>query len=57
MAAEAGVKRLLLTHHDPSHTDRDIDRILHNARRLPEAKKIEDVSSASESQSIDLGQA
>ncbi len=57
VAAEAGVKRLWLTHHDPSHTDREIDRILHNARRLPEAKKIEDVSSASESQTIDLGQA
>jgi phosphoribosyl 1,2-cyclic phosphodiesterase len=57
VAAEAGVKRLLLTHHDPSHTDREVDRILHNARRLPEAKKIEDVSSASESQSIDLGEA
>ncbi len=57
VAAESGAKRLLLTHHDPSHTDRAIDRILHNARRLPEAKKLEDVSSASESQSIDLGQA
>jgi phosphoribosyl 1,2-cyclic phosphodiesterase len=57
VAAEAGVKRLWLSHHDPSHTDREVDRILHNARRLPEAKKIEDISSASESQTIDLGQA
>ena len=38
VAAEAGAKRLLLSHHDPSHTDRELDRILHAARRLPEAK-------------------
>jgi ribonuclease BN (tRNA processing enzyme) len=55
VAAEANVKKLLLTHHDPSHNDRDIDRILTQARRLPEAKGIEDVSSAHEAQSIDLG--
>jgi ribonuclease BN (tRNA processing enzyme) len=55
VAAEAKVKRLLLSHHDPSHNDRDIDRILTLARRLPEAKEIEDVSSAHEGQSIDLG--
>jgi ribonuclease BN (tRNA processing enzyme) len=57
VAAEAGVKRLLLSHHDPSHTDRELDRILNAARRLPEAKAIEDVSSAHEAQSIDLGKA
>jgi phosphoribosyl 1,2-cyclic phosphodiesterase len=57
VAAEANVKRLLLSHHDPAHNDRDIDRILTLARRLPEAKEIEDVSSAHESQSIDLGRA
>jgi ribonuclease BN (tRNA processing enzyme) len=57
VAAEAKVKRLLLTHHDPSHNDREIDRILTLARRLPEAKALEDVSSAHESQSIDLGRA
>ena len=57
VAAETGVKRLLLSHHDPSHTDRELDRILNQARRLPEAKAIEDVSSAHESQSIDLGKA
>jgi phosphoribosyl 1,2-cyclic phosphodiesterase len=57
VAAEAGVKRLLLTHHDPSHNDREIDRILSAARRLPEAKKVEDISSAHEGQTIDLGKA
>jgi phosphoribosyl 1,2-cyclic phosphodiesterase len=55
VAAEAHAKKLLLTHHDPSHNDRDLDRILTQARRLPEAKGIEDVSSAHEAQSIDLG--
>jgi len=57
VAAEAGVKRLLLSHHDPSHTDRELDRILNAARRLPEAKRLEDVSSAHEAQTIDLGTA
>jgi ribonuclease BN (tRNA processing enzyme) len=57
VAAEAGVKRLMLSHHDPSHNDREIDRILTQARRLPEAKDLEDISSAHEGQSIDLGKA
>jgi phosphoribosyl 1,2-cyclic phosphodiesterase len=55
VAAEAEVKRLVLSHHDPSHNDREIDRILTLARRLPEAKAIEDVTAAHEGQSIDLG--
>jgi phosphoribosyl 1,2-cyclic phosphodiesterase len=57
VAAEAGVQRLLLSHHDPSHTDRELDRILNAARRLPEAKLVGDVSSAHEGQTIDLGKA
>jgi ribonuclease BN (tRNA processing enzyme) len=55
VAAEANAKKLMLTHHDPAHSDRDLDRILTQARRLPEAKGIEDVCSAHEAQSIDLG--
>jgi phosphoribosyl 1,2-cyclic phosphodiesterase len=57
VAAESRAKKLVLTHHDPSHDDRALDRILTQARHLPEAKGIEDVSSARESQSIDLGRA
>jgi len=57
VAAESRAKKLVLTHHDPSHDDRDLDRILTQARRLPEAKGIEEVSSAREAQSIDLGKA
>ena len=55
VAAESNAKKLLLTHHDPSHDDRDLDRFLTRARRLAEAKRLDDVSSAHESQSIDLG--
>ena len=57
VAAEAGARRLMLSHHDPSHNDRELDRILNQARRLPEAKKLEDVSAAHEAQSVDLGRA
>jgi phosphoribosyl 1,2-cyclic phosphodiesterase len=57
VAAEAQAKKLVLTHHDPSHNDRELDRMLTQARRLPEAKSIEDVSSAHEAQCIDLGRA
>ena len=56
VAAESRAKKLVLTHHDPSHDDSDLDRILSLARRLPEATGIDDVSLARESHSIDLGQ-
>jgi len=55
VAAESNAKRLVFTHHDPSHDDRDLDRFLAQARHLAEAKSLDDVSSAHESQSIDLG--
>ena len=55
MAAESHAKRLLLTHHDPAHDDDELDLIVSQARLLPEAEAIEDVSSAQESLSIDLG--
>jgi ribonuclease BN (tRNA processing enzyme) len=57
VATEAGARRLMLSHHDPSHNDRELDRILNRARRLPEAKRLEDVSAAHEAQSVDLGRA
>jgi phosphoribosyl 1,2-cyclic phosphodiesterase len=55
VAAESGAKRLLLFHHDPSHTDRDVDRLLSSARRLQDARRLDDVSIASEGMTIDLG--
>ena len=58
VAAESGARRLLLSHHDPSHTDRELDRMLNQARRLPEAKRRRGrVLRREESQSIDLGKA
>jgi phosphoribosyl 1,2-cyclic phosphodiesterase len=57
VAAESRAKKLVLTHHDPSHEDGELDRILAQARSLPEAKGIAEVSLARESQSIELGRA
>ncbi|HEY5246813.1 MAG TPA: hypothetical protein VIJ60_14180, partial [Acidimicrobiales bacterium] len=55
VAAEAGAKRLLLFHHDPARSDRDAERLLRRARRLPEAGRLDDVSLASEGLTVDLG--
>lgn len=55
VAAEAGAKRLLLFHHDPAHTDRDLERLVSRARRLPDAHRLHDVSVASEGMTVDLG--
>ncbi len=55
VAAESGAKRLLLFHHDPSHTDRDVDRLLSLARHLQDARRLADVSVAAEGMTVDLG--
>lgn len=55
VAAEAGAKRLLLFHHDPSHSDRAVDRLLGIARHLHDAKRLQDVSVAVEGMTVDLG--
>ncbi|HVX21810.1 MAG TPA: MBL fold metallo-hydrolase [Acidimicrobiales bacterium] len=55
VAAESGAKRLLLFHHDPAHGDRDIDRLLSRARRLPDARRLDDVSVATEGLTVILG--
>lgn len=36
VAAQAGVKRLALFHHDPSHTDDQLDRLVADCQRLAE---------------------
>lgn len=54
VAAEAGVKRLVLFHHDPSHSDRELERLLGGARHLPDARRISDISLAREGMTIDL---
>jgi phosphoribosyl 1,2-cyclic phosphodiesterase len=55
VASEAGARRLVLYHHDPSHTDDDIDRILADARRTGAAAERLEISAAFEESSIDLG--
>lgn len=55
VAAQAGAHRLLLYHHDPSHTDRGLERIVSTARKLADAKRLEDVSVAREGMTVDLG--
>lgn len=55
VAAEAGAQRLALFHHDPSHTDKEIDRILGHSRRLASEQHLFDVSAAAEGTSVDLG--
>jgi phosphoribosyl 1,2-cyclic phosphodiesterase len=54
VAAEAGARRLLLFHHDPSHADRDVGLLLRSARRLPEARRVDDVSAAAEGMTVNL---
>jgi phosphoribosyl 1,2-cyclic phosphodiesterase len=48
VAEEAGVARLALFHHDPTHDDHMVDGILEHARRLAEATGITEVLAAQE---------
>jgi len=55
VAREAGVKRLTLFHHDPAHSDDEIDRMLEDARALAAASPLLEVTAAAEGTSVDLG--
>jgi len=55
VAAEAGAKRLVLFHHDPSHTDEDVDRLLGTARALGAEHGVDEVIAAAEGLTIGLG--
>jgi ribonuclease BN (tRNA processing enzyme) len=48
VAAEAGAKRLALFHHDPSHGDEVIDRLLVEARGFAEGTSVTEVLAAAE---------
>ncbi len=48
VAKEAGVRTLVLFHHDPAHTDADVDDILRYARGLAEGSGIHEVVAAHE---------
>ncbi len=55
VASEAGAKRLALFHHDPGHSDDDVDRLLEQASRLPEAASLAGIFAAYEGLAVDLG--
>ena len=54
VAAEAGARRLALFHHDPVHSDDDIDRILAEAQSSPDASRLDGIVAAAEGLSLDL---
>jgi ribonuclease BN (tRNA processing enzyme) len=54
VAAEAGARKLVLFHHDPVHSDGDMDRILDMARSDAEASRLDGVVAAAEGLSLDL---
>lgn len=54
VAAECSAGRLLLFHHDPTHGDREIGDLLRRARRLPDARRVDDVSVAVEGMTVTL---
>jgi phosphoribosyl 1,2-cyclic phosphodiesterase len=54
MALRAGVRRLVLFHHDPLHDDTFLDRMLEQARSLVPAASSLEVLAAMEGQQIDF---
>ena len=55
LALRAGVKQLILFHHDPGHDDRAIDRLVHHARALVKRQRGKlKVDAAREGQAIHL---
>lgn len=55
VAREAGVRRLALFHHDPSHTDQDIDRLLDRARVRAADIGLTEVIAAAEGLTVSFG--
>ncbi|MDA8379857.1 MAG: MBL fold metallo-hydrolase [Actinomycetota bacterium] len=53
VAREAGARGLALFHHDPAHSDADVDRLLDHARGLPEAQRIDWILAAAEGQTLE----
>jgi phosphoribosyl 1,2-cyclic phosphodiesterase len=54
VAIRAGVKRLDMFHHDPGHTDRQIDTMLRSARQIAGSEGKVDVGAAKEGATIEL---
>lgn len=55
VAAQAEARRLILFHHDPAHGDRMVEALLNGARRLPDAKSLEEISAAREGWTVEVG--
>jgi ribonuclease BN (tRNA processing enzyme) len=55
VAAEAGARRLLLFHHDPSHDDAGVADIERHCQILPDARRLNHVAAAREGETIQLG--
>ena len=54
VAKEAAVKRLALFHHDPGHSDDDLDRLLEGARCTALHYGVPEVMAAAEGLSLEL---
>jgi phosphoribosyl 1,2-cyclic phosphodiesterase len=54
VAAEAGARRLVLFHHDPVHSDEDLDRLLSESRACSDASRLDGIVCAAEGLSLDL---
>ncbi len=54
VAALAGAKRLALFHHDPSHSDEIVDRLVVEARELAEGTSVVEVMAAAEGLTVAL---
>lgn len=57
VAHQAGVRELCLFHHDPLHSDEEIDRLLGEARSMKEAAALHSVIAASEGLVVDVTKA
>jgi phosphoribosyl 1,2-cyclic phosphodiesterase len=57
VARESGAHRLALFHHDPEHTDADVDQILAGARDLADAAGLDEIVAAHEGLTVALGSA
>ncbi|HUF32449.1 MAG TPA: MBL fold metallo-hydrolase [Acidimicrobiales bacterium] len=55
VAREAGARRLVLFHHDPSHDDDMVDRLLEGARQRAAACGVDEVIAAYEGLTVTLG--
>ena len=55
VAAEVGARRLVLFHHDPTHHDDELDRLLAYARSLEAAASLDEVLCAHEGLTVSLG--